>query len=163
MAQACLDQKVGPALFCEDDIEFAPDFEKRLHVVQTYLESCDWDVFSGLITDFGPDYVITRVTHFGGEVFVHLNRCVGMVCGIYNHRALMRLASWTDDIQLAIDRYLEASEGLKVVTTLRFLVGHSDSLKSSIWHFNNERYNNMIKNSELRLKSLVRDYEKKNE
>lgn len=161
MAQACLDQQVGPALFCEDDVELAPDFEKRLHVIHTYLEDHNWDVFSGLLTDVGPDYRVTKVTHFGGEVFIHLNRCVGMVCSLYNCRALTRLASWTEESGLPIDRYLESSVGLEVVTTLPFLAGHSDTLTSSVWGFGNRRYRNMIKNSEARLNRLLMEHEPK--
>lgn len=159
MARACLDQQAVPALFVEDDVVFAANFESRLGIVSSYLKEQRWDVFSGLLTDVGADYVVTDVVRHGGEVFIHLNCCVGMVCGLYNHRALDRLASWTPETGLHIDRYLENFEGLKVVTTLPFLADHCDGLTSSIWRFGNRRYRNMIRNSEARLKQMLKEYE----
>lgn len=161
MAQACLVQQAIPALFVEDDVSFAPNFESRLEVVSAYLEGQRWDVFSGLLTDVGPDYVVTDVVRHGGEVFIHLNRCVGMVCGLYNHRALDRLAAWNPETGLPIDRHLENSEGLEVVTTMPFLADHCDGLTSSIWRFGNRRYRNMIRNSEARLKQMLKEHEAK--
>lgn len=159
MAQACLDQGVGRALFTEDDVEVPPDFEDRLARIQAYLDGCDWDVFSGLVTDIGPDYAVTRVVRQNGETFVHLNRCVGMVFGLYNRNALLRLASWSPASGLTVDRYLEGTGSLEVVTTLPFLAGHDDRLRSSIWRFSNRRYSRMIRASEERLRLMVRAHE----
>ena len=160
MARACLDQGIFPVLFCEDDVELPADFEHRFQVVEAYLGKCDWDLFSGLLTDVGPEYRVTKVTRYEGQTFVHLNRCVGMVFGLYNRAALEALASWGEDSGLTIDRYLEGSEDLEIVTTLPFLAGHSDQLTSSVWRFNNQRYRNMICNSEARLSQLVAAYRK---
>lgn len=163
MAQACLEQQAVPAMLVEDDVVFDPDVESRLGVILSYLEGQKWDVFSGLLTDVGPDYMVTNVVRQGGEVFIHLNRCVGMVCGLYNRRALDRLASWTLETNLPIDRHLESSDGLEVVTTLPFLADHCDKLTSSIWRFGNRRYRNMIQNSEARLKQMLEEYETRTE
>lgn len=159
MAQACLDQGLDRALFTEDDVELPLDFEDRLTRIQAYLDSCDWDVFSGLITDIGPDYAVTRVVRRNGETFVHLNRCVGMVFGLYSRNALLRLASWSSASGLTIDRYLEKTGSLEVVTTLPFLAGHDDRLRSSIWRFSNRRYSRMIRGSEEKLRLMVRAHE----
>lgn len=159
MARACLDQNIVPVLLCEDDVELPPDFEERFQAVQAYLAGCEWDLFSGLLTDIGPGYRVTKVTRCNDQTFVHLNRCVGMVCGLYNRAALESLASWTEETGMTIDRYLEHMQGLEVVTTLPFLAGHCDRLTSSVWHFDNQRYRNMIRNSEARLAQLVQEHE----
>ena len=155
MAEACLDQNVGAAIFCEDDVEFLPGFSERIGIVSRYLEMHEWDVFSGLVTDLGHGYRIRRVVAFEGETFVHLNRCVGMVFGAYARKALERLAGWTPDSGVPIDRHLENSEDLEVVTALPFLVGHRDDLTSSVWKFSNARYRNLIRSSERRLFAMV--------
>lgn len=159
MAQACLDQGVERALFIEDDVELPPDFEQRFARIEDYLDRYDGSVFSGLITDVGPDYAVTRVERHDGETFAHLNRCVGMVFGLYDRKALSRIASWTPASGLTVDRHLEQADDLEVVTTLPFLAGHDDGLTSSIWRFSNRRYRRMIKTSEEKLRLMARDHE----
>lgn len=159
MASAYLDQEQTSVLICEDDIEFSPRFTARLQSVEDYLSKCDWDIFSGLLTDVTEGYRISRVTRHDGEIFVHLNCCVGMVCNVYNHGALARLASWTVKADMTIDRYLEQTPGLKVVTTIPFLANHRDNLSSSVWGFDNRRYRSMIQASEKRLMRMVEEHE----
>lgn len=161
IARACLDQQVAPVLICEDDVYLPPDFDERIESIRGYLEVQEWDVFSGLLTDVGPDYVVTRIDHCGEDAFIHLNRCVGLVCGIYNTGALNRISKWSEGTSLPIDRYLEKSDGLRVVTTLPFLADHCDDLTSTVWRFRNQRYRNVIRRSEARLTQLVRDYERR--
>lgn len=159
IAQACLDQQAAPVLICEDDVVLPSDVDERIESVLSYLKGQEWDVFSGLLTDVGPDYVVSRVDRYGESTFIHLNRCAGLVFGIYNYGALKRLASWNEETKHHIDRYLERSDGLRVVTTLPFLADHCDELASTVWGFRNKRYRNMIRKSEARLAQLVRDYE----
>lgn len=162
MAQACLDQNIHPVLFCEDDVELPEDFELHYQVVRDYLATCHWDLFSGLITDVGSDYRVTKVVTYHGQTFVHLNRCVGMVFGLYNRAALEGISSWTLNSGMTIDRHLEATQSLEVVTTLPFLAGHCDDLDSSVWRFKNRRYRNMIHESEARLAQLVKEHDLRN-
>lgn len=162
MAQACLDQDVKDALFTEDDVELPADFEDQLAGIRSYLKGCDWDVFSGLITDVGPGYRVTKVVRREGRTFVHLNRCVGMVFGLYHRNALLRLAAWDEASGLTIDRHLEGASGIEVVTTLPFLAGHNNGLMSSIWRFSNQRYSRLIRTSEERLWSMVKAHEARN-
>ncbi|SCY95057.1 hypothetical protein SAMN05660710_03660 [Paracoccus tibetensis] len=162
MAQACLDQNIHPVLFCEDDVELPEDFELRYQVVRDYLATCQWDLFSGLITDVGSDYRVTKVVTYHGQTFVHLNRCVGMVFGLYNRAALEGISSWTLNSGMTIDRHLEATQSLEIVTTLPFLAGHCDDLDSSVWRFKNRRYRNMIHESEARLAQLVKEHDLRN-
>ncbi len=161
IAQACLVQQVAPVLICEDDVDLPSDFDERIESILSYLEERQWDVFSGLLTDAGPDYVVTRIDYYGDNTFIHLNRCVGLVCGNYNTVALNRIATWSEETRLPIDRYLENSDGLRVVTTLPFLADHCDDLTSTVWRFRNRRYRNVIRRSEARLAQLVQDYERR--
>lgn len=160
IAQACLDQGVEQALLVEDDIQLLPGFKERFDCVLDYLEGCSWDIFSGMITEVGPNYAIRDVVHYKGQTFVHLNRCVGLVFGVYRKKGLCRLSAWDASTGLTIDRFLEKSDNLNVVTTLPFIVGHNDELTSSIWRFSNRRYNRIIQSSEDKLRVMVQDYEK---
>ncbi|MTH79697.1 hypothetical protein [Paracoccus aestuariivivens] len=159
IAEACLATNVQTAMICEDDVQPAPDFASRLRVVMDYLGQTEWDVFSGLSSHVGPEYRIERIERFGGETFVHLNRTTGMVFNIYNRRALAHLANWSiarhGAASITIDRHLEEMPGLRVVTTLPFLVDHSDELSSAAWGFQNRRYRSLLTASSQRLGRLV--------
>ncbi|MDT1064322.1 hypothetical protein RM190_20845 [Paracoccus sp. CPCC 101403] len=159
MAQACLARGIGQAIFCEDDVEIAPDFEIRLEKVMAYLKSRDWDVFSGLSTHVRQGYHAEQVESFRGETFLHLNRTTGMVFNIVNRRALERLAAWRYDEHgrqgITIDAHLESMPGLRAVTTMPFLVDHCDALSSTAWGFSNRRYRGMITNSQQRLAQMA--------
>ena len=157
MARACLDAGAPWAIFCEDDMLAAPEFEARLQVVQDYLRGVEWDVFSGLSTHVRDDYALQGVARFGGETFLHLDRTAGMVFNIFNRRALEWLADWRMDDhgarRVTIDRHLEAMPGMRVVTTRDFLVDHSDLLSSTAWGFSNRRYRSLIAASQRRLQA----------
>lgn len=160
LAQSCLDQGVEQALFVEDDVQILPEFKERFDCILNYLDGCSWDIFSGMITDVGKNYNIHKVVRYRGQTFVHLNRCVGMVFGIYRNNALYRLSEWDASTGLTIDRFLEDADNLNIVTTLPFLVGHDSELTSSIWRFSNRRYNRLIHSSEEKLRIMVQDHEK---
>ncbi|HWL58567.1 MAG TPA: hypothetical protein VNQ78_18065 [Paracoccus sp. (in: a-proteobacteria)] len=159
MAQACLARGFSRAIFCEDDVEIAPDFEIRLEKVMAYLDGRDWDVFSGLSTHVRQGYSAHRVEDFRGETFLHLNRTTGMVFNIVNRRALERLAGWRYDDHglrgVTIDAHLEAMPEMRAVTTLPFLVDHCDALSSTAWGFSNRRYRGMITTSQQRLAAMA--------
>lgn len=160
LAQSCLDQAVEQALLVEDDVQVPPDFNERFECILDYLDGCSWDIFSGMITDVGSNYTIQKVVRCRGQTFVHLNRCVGMVFGVYRKNALFRLSTWDASTGLTIDRFLEDAEDLTIVTTLPFLVGHNSELTSSIWRFSNRRYDRIIQSSEEKLRIMVEDHEK---
>lgn len=163
IARAALAQDAVPLLACEDDAAFPPDFEARLHSIRHYLEGAEWDVFSGLLSDLPDDCTIRRVERRDGMTFVHLDRTVGMVLNLYNRRAMERITQWDDrdrDVHdNTIDRWLGRMEGLRVVTTLPFLVGHDTSAQSTLFGFSNRRYDATIGASERRLRRMVARFE----
>lgn len=163
IARAALAQDAAPLLVCEDDAVFPPDFEARLHGIRHYLEGVEWDVFSGLLSDLPDDCTIRRVERRDGMTLVHLDRTVGMVLNLYNRRALERITQWDDrdrDVHdNTIDRWLGRMEGLRVVTTLPFLVGHDASAQSTLFGFSNRRYDATIGASERRLRRMVARFE----
>ncbi|MFG6081879.1 hypothetical protein ACEUZ9_002515 [Paracoccus litorisediminis] len=163
LAEACLARGVQQAIVCEDDVSVAPGFRQRLDTVREYLGRVEWDVFSGLSSHVGPDYRVTRVEHYKGETFVHLDRTTGMVFNIYNRRALAHLAGWRVAEHgaqgITIDRHLEAMPNMRVVTTLPFLVDHSDHLASAAWSFDNRRYRSLISASQHRLTQMLAEFD----
>ncbi|WPY97047.1 hypothetical protein T8T21_20615 (plasmid) [Limimaricola variabilis] len=163
IARAAQQRRAAPLTVCEDDLVPSEDFEARLGRIEAYLAGAEWDVFSGLLTDFSPEARIHHVARRGDLTFVHLDVTIGMVFNIYGPRALQRLAEWprrgpeadTD----TVDLWLGRMPGLRVVTTLPFLVGHDDSHASTVFGFSNRRYTPMIRQSERRLARAVAAFE----
>lgn len=159
IARAALARNAAPVMVCEDDVQIGPEFGRHLETIETYLGETDWDLFSGLLTNFPDNCVIHHVERRGGLTFVHLNYATGMVFNIYGQRALERLQDWsprggqpeTD----TIDEWLSRMPDLRVVTTLPFLVGHNLSATSTVFGFANKRYEVMIRSSTRRLAAQV--------
>ena len=155
------EQGFSDILICEDDVLFPEDFEARFSNVMQYLDTHnDWDVFQGVIADVG-NVEIQNVEECNEETIVYLNHMVSMVFNYYKSHMFDRVISWdeTDANQLTntIDRALE-SKDLKVVTTVPFLVGHKEDLKSTIWGFENTEYTDWIHRSSEKLQKLVNDF-----
>lgn len=149
---------------CEDDVALPPDFDARLGAVEAYLQerAGRWDIFSGMIAHLHPQAEVLAVEKRHGETFVTLDRMTSMVFNIYATRAIQRIGSWdwtNRDVHAnTIDRYLERSTDLRVVTTLPFLVGHREEVNSSIWGFNNRQYSDMIVESQALLRKKVDEF-----
>ncbi|KVS27360.1 methyltransferase type 11 [Burkholderia cepacia] len=145
----------------EDDALLPEDFEKKIGIVNAYLDSKDgqWDVFSGLIAVLHPGTRVIGVEDFQGMRFVTIDKMTSTVCNIYNERALRMLAEWDsndrNDQTNTIDRYLERQADLRVVVALPFLVGHREDVYSTLWGFQNTQYNDLIENSERELGRLA--------
>lgn len=155
------EQGLSDILICEDDVLFPEDFDARFSNVMQYLDTHnDWDVFQGVIADVG-NVEIQNVEECNEEMIVYLNHMVSMVFNYYKSHMFDRVISWDekDANQLAntIDRALE-SKDLKVVTTVPFLVGHKEDLKSTIWGFENTEYTDWILRSSEKLQKLVTDF-----
>lgn len=155
------EQGFSDILICEDDVLFPEDFEARFSNVMQYLDAHnDWDVFQGVIADVG-NVEIQNVEECNEETIVYLNHMVSTVFNYYQSHMFDRVISWdeTDANQLTntIDRALE-SKDLKVVTTVPFLVGHKEDLKSTIWGFENTEYTDWILRSSEKLQKLVNDF-----
>lgn len=155
------EQGLSDILICEDDVLFPEDFGARFSNVMHYLDEHNaWDVFQGVIADVG-NVEIQNVEECNEETIVYLNHMVSMVFNYYQSHMFDRVISWdeTDANQLTntIDRALE-SKDLKVVTTVPFLVGHKEDLKSTIWGFENTEYTDWIHRSSEKLQKLVNDF-----
>lgn len=155
------EQGFSDILICEDDVLFPEDFDIRFsNIIQYLVTHNDWDVFQGVIADVG-NVVIQNVEECNKETIVYLNHMVSTVFNYYQSHMFDRVISWdeTDANQLTntIDRALE-SKDLKVVTTVPFLVGHKEDLKSTIWGFENTEYTDWIQRSSEKLQKLVNDF-----
>lgn len=151
-------------IVCEDDVEFLCGWDSRFETVRAYLEEHRgrWDLFSGLIADLHDNANIEKVDTWQGIDFIYLDRMVSTVFNIYSRDFFSRILQWNsgnlDETCNTIDRFLEQGSGLRVVTTIPFLVGHKEDLHSTIWGFHNQRYREMIDRSTLLLQSKVDEY-----
>lgn len=164
IARAALAQDAVPLTICEDDLIPGPEFRARLAAIEARLgASGDWDVFSGLLTNLSDAARVVKVTELDGQKLVQLDFTTGMVFNIYGPRALAHLAAWRPDRGgvegNTIDDWLGQMPGLRVVTTLPFLVGHDAGQRSTIFGFSNQRYAPVIEGSARRLGQLVDDFE----
>ena len=83
---------------------------------------------------------------------------VSMVCNIYNQQVYEKLANWDEtnrDTSNTIDRYIEQHEGVNGLVVSPFLVGHKEDLNSTLWGFDNGRYSEMIRKSQILLNSKI--------
>jgi hypothetical protein len=149
------------AIICEDDVDFYDGFEQRLEKIIKYLKGIeqDWTLFSGLIAQLHPDTIITKVEEVDGIEYVYINKTVSMVMNIYSSTAIELIESWDqkndDPYTNTIDRHIESNTEVIVITTLPFLVGHTEEQISSLWGFENTQYNEMIIDSQKLLKDKV--------
>jgi len=152
------DRGYSLAMICEDDVVFPDDFETRLNKIMAYLiaNQQPWTLFSGLIAHLHPDTAVTKIEEVDGIEYIFINKTVSMVMNIYSLSAIDLLESWdqqnADPYTNTIDRHIESSKDLVVITTLPFLVGHGEELSSSLWGFENTQYSDMIKESECLLR-----------
>ena len=159
-------QNLKKITICEDDVIFNAGFEKDLTTINEYLDKQEeWDLFSGLPTDVHMDTKISKVERHGGLFFIHMNKTTGTVFNIYNNKFFKKISEWNfsnQNVENTIDRYIEKVDNLKVITVFPFLVGHRPEAVSTLWHFKNKRYLEIIRKSNLTLKSKIEQFEKNN-
>lgn len=148
-------------IVCEDDVLFPEDFKERFEKCLDYLhQKDDWDIFQGIMADVG-DVTIKSVVEENKQKFVKLDHMMSMVFNVYKSTIFDYLIHWdetNDDLKTnTIDRALE-SKDLNVLTTIPFLAGHKEDLKSTIWGFNNTEYIDWIRRSSEKLEALVDEY-----
>lgn len=163
LATRALKKGVNQLTIFEDDLDPVRLDPVTLSSIDRYLldHESQWDVFCGLITDLTSSASISRIEEFEGLLFIHLNKMTGMVFNIYARSALEILSCWRFDNEvtaLTIDRHLEASSDLRVVTVLPFVAGHDEALSSTLWGFRNSVYNEWIVASQHRLGSMVSEF-----
>jgi len=101
-----------------------------------------------------------------GDLVLRLDSVIGMVFGIYGHRALEALAAYRfagDDVMKhTIDRYLESLKP-RCLTLFPPLVRHDDAVSSTLWKLEGQRFvsnesiNPMIHRSQERLVAKIGD------
>lgn len=154
------EQDFQELIVCEDDVFFPEDFKMRFENCINYLhQNHDWDIFQGIMADIG-DVTIQSIVKENDQTFVKLDHMMSMVFNIYTSSMFDWIIAWdekNDDLKTnTIDRALESKE-LKVLTTIPFLVGHKEDLKSTIWGFDNTEYKDWLQRSSKKLEQLVKE------
>lgn len=62
------------------------------------------------------------------------------------------------EIANTIDRFIEKTKNLKIVTTNPFLVGHQEQLHSTLWDVENSKFSDMISNSKTLLEEKIYEF-----
>jgi hypothetical protein len=154
-------QGVDQLLVCEDDVELPPDYDAVMQTIRDQLQAITghWDIFVGIIAHLHPDAMVLDVHERNGLTFVTVDKMTSMVFNIYGRRAMEIISRWDetleDDQTNTIDRYLERTDNLRIVTLLEPVFGHREDLKSSLWGFGNEQYNSYIEESRDQLRQKV--------
>jgi hypothetical protein len=169
--QSALERNMARLTLMEDDVKLPPSWQTSMMAVERYLDTLDdrWHVFAGLIAELHPEIRISNVVERDGMTFVHINKMVSAVFNLYNvPRIAPRLASWNEQtenhLRGQMDRWLESTPNLEVVTTMPFLVGHTDHLHSTMWKGGNNAklYNAQIERSSRYLRKLVDEWRRDN-
>lgn len=159
-----LEQGLSRILVCEDDAEWPATYEPIHAIIQKFLNKNEekWDIFVGLISNLHADAKVIDVEQYDGLTFVTLDKMTSMVFNIYSPRAMRLIAdwneSWKDDQLNTIDRYLESTPNLRVVTLLEPLFGHREDQNSTLWGFKNTQYSSLIDKSRDLLSEKVVDF-----
>lgn len=149
---------------CEDDVEFIEGWEAKYQAVKAHLveNAGGWDVFSGFIADLHDDTRVLDITEVGELEIVHIDHMVSAVLNVYNagfYDAILRWDETDHDVHSnAIDRYMESQEHIRVFTVHPFLVGHKEEQHSTLWGFQNSRYNALIAESTRKLEARIGRY-----
>lgn len=167
MIRLAKERNLPQVSICEDDVEFPGDFETAWTEVSSYLKenAGKWHVFSGLMTDLHKDAKIFGVVRHAGREFVTTDKLIGMVFNVYDQACYEGISGWDecdDDVTSnTIDRYLEAMDSIRVLTTCPFLVGHKTDLHSTLWGGQNTIYTAVISKSEALLQEKVSNWYEK--
>lgn len=159
-AQA-LTQGLSRILVCEDDALWPENYSQVQSVIDEFLTLNEgrWDIFVGIISSLHADARVLDVQECHGLTFVTIDKMTSMVFNIYSPKAMNLIANWNetwkDDQCNTIDRYLENTPGLRVVTLLEPLFGHRDDQSSTLWGFQNTQYNALIDQSRVLLHEKV--------
>lgn len=161
LARHALEQGLDSITVMEDDVILPPNFEDELALVQRYLDKHNgqWDIFCGLIASVHPNTQVLHVEVFEGRTFVTIDKMTSTVFNVYNRKFLRILESWDSDdrdsSRNTIDRFIQHKDNLRIVVQLPFLVGHREEVDSTLWGFQNTRYNDWISESQKTLQSMA--------
>ena len=164
IAQQALQYGIKQLTIMEDDVVFSNDSRKKINIVKEFLKiyKDDWNIFVGIVTDVTSNIKILDYRKYKDIEFVTIDSFTGAVFNIYNHDALKYIANWDYrilDINVnSNDKYFGNNNNFKYITTLPYLVEHSEFEVSTLWGVNNTAYSKLIKESQVKLRELVDEY-----
>ena len=149
-------------LICEDDVKFGDSFQINFKKVREYLTvNTNWDIFAGLMADLPDDVRILKIDKKDTIKLICIDRVVSTVFSLYNESVYNIIIRWDymdrDRESNTIDRYLQRYSGLRIITTLPFLVGHNEIQQSTLWDQGNDIYTLMIENTQHKLWNKISD------
>ncbi len=153
-------------LICEDDVAFPDDIEHRISTIRSYLKQTKhrWHIFAGLIADVHPDTKILHIEEYEGTEYIYIDKMTSMVMNIYSLEIMEIISLWDQTNKNVetntIDRYIESQTDIIAVTTLPYLVGHTEDQSSTLWGGPNTQYSAMIDKSKEILARKVYDYKR---
>jgi ubiquinone/menaquinone biosynthesis C-methylase UbiE/uncharacterized coiled-coil protein SlyX len=158
-------QTLPQITICEDDVEFQSDFSLQFNNIKAHLndQNLDWNIFSGFMADVNKDTCILDIYMEKDQEFVVIDRFISTVFNVYHQSIYDLIAMWDEtnlDVSNTIDRYLETYKGLRILTTIPFLVGHKKNAESIIWGFQNTQYLDLINASNQLLRKKIQEYKK---
>lgn len=118
--------------------------------------SNDYDILCGLMADLADTANVLDAFTRDGEDYVVIDCMTSMVCNRYGPHAMRLLAEWpfADESESnTIDRYLER-QTIRVLVPLPFIATHRPDSCSTLWHFQNTTYDDMIAGCEATLQRL---------
>ena len=160
-------QGLDQIMICEDDVELPPNYDRVMETIHAQLQATQgqWDIFVGIIAHLHADAVVSDVQERDGLTFITLDKMTSMVFNIYSRKAMELISAWDetleDDQINTIDRYLERTSNLRIVTLLEPVFGHREDLTSSLWGFGNAQYTSYIDKSREQLRQKVDAYRQK--
>lgn len=164
MIRLAMERGFPMVCICEDDVEFPANFDATWTGIAEHLsnKAGQWHIFSGLMADLHEEAKILEVEEHGGYEFVTTNKLISTVFNVYDQDSYRFLTGWdetNEDVATnTIDRYLERTKSLRVLTTCPFLVGHKEELYSTLWGGQNTMYTTLIAKSESLLRDKIAAY-----
>ena len=164
LAKSALHCDLENIMIMEDDVLLPQDFDNSISIIREYLRNTctSWDLFSGLIANLNSETKILNVEDYNGIKFVTIDKMTSTVCNIYNKKFFEKIIKWDpkneDSTSNTIDRFIENFDGLRVVTTIPFIVGHREEVFSALWNFQNTQYSEMIRESTELLSKKIDQY-----
>ncbi len=151
LARRALEADLARLEVREDDALLDAAAAKRWAQASALFDaSDDYDILSGLIADVAEHMTVLDAFSRDGEDYLVIDCMTSTVCNRYGHRAIRLLAEWpfadADDSN-TVDRYLERQQ-VRVLVPLPFIATHRPDAQSTLWHFDNTTYDDMISASE---------------
>jgi hypothetical protein len=147
----------------EDDCVFRSNIREKIIPILGDIRD-EWDIFCGLVTDVGEDFVIEKVEKYQDITFVFFTGMTGTVYNIYNKGIFNVVKDWfpscADIHAYSIDRYLQSKQNVRCVAAIPYIASQDSDQYSTLWQgygSNSDLYDDMIKSSEKKILTILRD------